>query len=264
MPAARSHGIDLYYERHGPKPGSAPALVFVHGAGGNHLSWWQQAPYFRREYTCVAYDQRGYGRSQDAPGGPGGAAFVDDLRAVMDAAGIERATLVAQSLGGWTCLGFTLRYPERVERLVMCDTHGGLSSPELDAMWSASFAAAGALPPGVHPAAGERMFREQPDLHFLYVSISELNGRTRAQMAGDIRAAGSTPLADAARVEKPVLFIEGAEDIVIPPPMIELAAASFPRSTMKLVPESGHSVYFERAETFNAILRSFAGAEISS
>jgi pimeloyl-ACP methyl ester carboxylesterase len=257
MALARSHGIDLYYELHGAKPGSAPALVFVHGAGGNHLSWWQQVPYFRREYMCIAYDQRGYGASRDTPDGPGGAAFVDDLRAVLDDAGVERATLVAQSLGGWTCLGFALRHPERIERLVMCDTHGGLSSPEIDAEWSATFAVAAALPPGVHPAAGERMFREQPELHFLYVSISELNNRTRRQMAGDIRAAGSTPLADAACVQSPVLFIEGAEDIVIPPRMIELAAPHFPRSAVKFVPESGHSVYFERPDTFNSILREF-------
>jgi len=262
MALARSHGIDLYYELHGRKADGAPAIVFVHGAGGNHLSWWQQLPYFRRDYTCIAYDQRGYGRSQDAPEGPGGAAFADDLRAVLDDAGIERATLVAQSLGGWTCLGFALRWPERVERLVMCDTHGGLSSPELDAMWRSALADASALPPGVHPAAGERMLREQPDLHFLYVSISDLNDRTRAQMAGDIGAAGSTPLADAARVQAPVLFIEGAEDIVIPPRMIELAAPHFRRAAVKFVPESGHSVYFERAATFNSILREFLGNSI--
>lgn len=257
MPFAPSHGTGIYYECHGPKAGSAPAIVFVHGAGGNHLSWWQQAPHFRGRYTCIAYDQRGYGQSRDGEGGPGGSAFVDDLTAVIDHAGIERATLVAQSLGGWACLGFTRRWPERVERLVMCDTHGGLESAELRALWSSTLAIAAALPEGVHPACGERMFREQPALHFLYVAINELNERSRGEMLNDINRAGSTPLDDATRIETPVLFIEGAEDIVILPEMIEIAARAFPRSSMHLVPEAGHSVYFERAATFNAILQEF-------
>jgi len=254
MPFATSHGTGIYYERHGPKPGAAPAIVFVHGAGGNHLSWWQQLPHFLGRYTCVVYDQRGYGQSRDADGGPGGAAFVDDLRAVMDDAGIERATLVAQSLGGWACLGFARRWPERIERLMMCDTHGGLESPELRDLWSSTLALAAALPEGVHPACGERMHREQPELHFLYVAISELNARSRGEMLQDIRRAGPTPLAEAASIETPVLFVEGAEDIVILPSMIELAAAAFPRARLRVVPAAGHSVYFERPAAFNAIL----------
>ena len=40
-------------------------LVFAHGAGGNHLSWWQQVPHFMDRYTCVVFDHRGYGRSVD-------------------------------------------------------------------------------------------------------------------------------------------------------------------------------------------------------
>lgn len=257
MPFAGSHGTGIYYERHGPRPGAAPALVFVHGAGGNHLSWWQQLPHFLGRYTCLAYDQRGYGQSRDVEGGLGGAAFVDDLRSVMDDAGVERATLVAQSLGGWACLGFTRRWPERVERLVMCDTHGGLESPELRALWSSTLALASALPEGVHPACGERMYREQPELHFLYVAISELNARSRGEMLEDIRNAGETPLAEAAHITAPVLFIEGAEDIVILPSMIDLAAAAFPAARVQLVPRAGHSVYFERPAEFNAILGGF-------
>src|SRR5262249_49374764 len=49
--------------------GPDPALLFLHGAGGNHLSWWQQVPVFSEEYRCVTLDQRGFGRSPDVPGG---------------------------------------------------------------------------------------------------------------------------------------------------------------------------------------------------
>jgi 3-oxoadipate enol-lactonase len=53
MPFATLNGIDLYYETHG----SGPALVFTHGGGGNHLSWWQQVPAFSQHYTVVTAEE---------------------------------------------------------------------------------------------------------------------------------------------------------------------------------------------------------------
>ncbi|HEY8837711.1 MAG TPA: alpha/beta hydrolase [Dehalococcoidia bacterium] len=48
MPVFKTSGVELYYETHG----SGPAIVFAHGAGGNHLAWYQQVPFFRDRYTC--------------------------------------------------------------------------------------------------------------------------------------------------------------------------------------------------------------------
>ncbi|HLI49286.1 MAG TPA: alpha/beta hydrolase, partial [Chthonomonas sp.] len=121
MPVATLNGIDLYYGDYG----QGTALVFAHGVGGNHASWYQQIAFFSRWYRVIAIDQRGFGNSHDTPDGPGAAAFVDDLAALLDHLGIERAILVAQSMGGGTCLGFALRYPERTLALVMADTSGG-------------------------------------------------------------------------------------------------------------------------------------------
>ncbi len=104
MPSARINGIDLYYESHG----EGPALVFGHGRGGNHLSWWQQIPEFSRPYRCITFDHRGFGDSVDVANGPGQEAFVEDLKGLLDHLGIERARLIAQSMGGRTCLGFAL------------------------------------------------------------------------------------------------------------------------------------------------------------
>jgi hypothetical protein len=86
MALARINGIELYYEVHG----EGPALIFAHGAGGNHLSWWQQVPALAQSYRCVTFDHRGFGLSREQPGGPGARAFVDDLRALLEHLGIER------------------------------------------------------------------------------------------------------------------------------------------------------------------------------
>ena len=66
MPFLERDGARLYYETHG----AGPALVFAHGLGGGHLSWWQQVPHFRDRYTCVVFDHRGFGLSTESPGSP--------------------------------------------------------------------------------------------------------------------------------------------------------------------------------------------------
>src|SRR5438094_115563 len=91
-------GFRLYYEDTG---GVGPTILFLHGAGGNHLSWWQQVPLFAEEYRCVTMDQRGFGQSPDIVGGPGPAALGADALALLDHLGISQAALVAQSMGGW-------------------------------------------------------------------------------------------------------------------------------------------------------------------
>jgi 3-oxoadipate enol-lactonase len=257
MPYASAPGCEIYYELHGRKPGDAPAIVFAHGAGGNHLSWWQQVPHFRERFCCLVFDHRGFGLSRDESSA-GGSSFTSDLRALLDHTGIDHATLVAQSMGGWTCLGLALQSPERFEGLVMCGTHGGTTSEEITQVWSAALQHPPALPPGVHPAAGARMAHEQPELAFLYSEIDALNTpRERAELAALLRAAGSPSLDDVTRLAMPVLCIVGEEDIVIPPSVVEIFARRVPTARITRVPEAGHSVYFERAAAFNSILDSF-------
>jgi len=75
MPSVSINGISLYYEVHG----DGPAVVFAHGRGGNHMSWWQQIPEFSRRYRCITFDHRGFGSSVEVGGGRGQDRFVDDL-----------------------------------------------------------------------------------------------------------------------------------------------------------------------------------------
>jgi 3-oxoadipate enol-lactonase len=124
-------GFRLYYKDTG---GHAPTLLFLHGAGGNHLSWWQQVPLFAEEYRCVTVDQRGFGQSPDVSGGPGPAALATDVIALLDHLGIGRSALVAQAMGGWAAVGAAVRAPERFWAIVMANTVGNLTNPEIAAL----------------------------------------------------------------------------------------------------------------------------------
>lgn len=256
MPYLERPGARLYYE----VAGAGPPLVFAHGLGGNHISWWQQVPAFRDRYTCVTFAHRGFAPSTEEPGGPGAHAFAEDLAALLDHLGFAEVRLVAQSMGGWTCLAYALANPARVKALVMCDTTGTLAHPAFAAIWEAQPRGReqGLFERGIHPAGGERMAAEQPALHYLYWEInnlaSGLDKEALRRQLGEMRAAPPDALAG---LTMPVLCLAGEEDIVIPPETVRILAAAVPDGRFVGVPRAGHSVYFERAEEFNRIVGAF-------
>src|SRR5258705_13869203 len=117
-------GFRLYYEDTG---GSAPAILFLHGAGGNHLSWWQQVPVFAEEYRCITVDQRGFGQSPDVAGGPGPPPLGTDGIAPLDHLRIARAPPLAPSMGGRAAGGAAPRTPRRFWGVVLANPGGNLA-----------------------------------------------------------------------------------------------------------------------------------------
>lgn len=257
MPFLERPDCALYYEVHG----TGPALVFAHGLGGCHLSWWQQVPHFQARYACVVFSHRGFGPSREAPDGPGPDAFVDDLAALLDHLGLPDVRLVAQSMGGWTCLGYALRHPERVRALVMACTTGTLSHPETERIFAGQREAgreAALAGRGIHPAVGERLAREQPALHYLYRAVDALSvGVDKPALRRRLGALRTTPAAEVAALRAALLCITGEEDAVIPPDAVAVLAALVPGARLARVPAAGHSVYWERPAEFNRLVDDF-------
>jgi 3-oxoadipate enol-lactonase len=257
MPHARVNDIDLYYEAYGA---GDDVVVFAHGLGGNHLSWWQQIPAFERRYRCVVFDHRGFGASADAPAGPGIRAFVEDLRGLLDHLQAERAFVVGQSMGGFTALGFALAYPRRARAIVMADTTFPHIGPETRAMMRRQGEHARAAPDVLRGVAySEAYARRDPEGAFLYDAISRLNPPRPGDFFAPHRLPPSPSEAELASLRVPVLFLCGADDPLFPPPVMEAASALIPGACLVVVPGAGHSVYWERPSAFNeAVLAFFA------
>src|SRR5215831_21033432 len=100
---------NLYYE----VTGHGPGLIFAHGLGGNHASWWQQVAALAPHYTCVTFAHRGFQPSSMVAGGPDPADFADDLAALIEHLRLPEVAIVAQSMGGWTALEYALRQTGR-------------------------------------------------------------------------------------------------------------------------------------------------------
>ncbi|HZQ35777.1 MAG TPA: alpha/beta hydrolase [Dehalococcoidia bacterium] len=262
MPFAEVDGARLFYEI----TGSGPPLVFVHGAGGNQLIWFQQVPSFARTFTSVSYDQRGWGRSIAPEDGVSGRAFVTDLSGLLDALGIDAAHLVAHSMGGWTALGLAHRHPERVRSLTLCGTTGGIETAEIrtavrlghepEPDEDLPFTAAASL--------SARFVRERPDLAYLYTTIGGLNPpHPRLPMADHLRSINVLSAEQAAALRVPVQFVAGEESSAVPPAAIKLAQRLVPGSRFVLVPGTGHAVFYEQPGIFNRLVERFI-AETSS
>jgi RNA polymerase sigma factor (sigma-70 family) len=118
--------------------GSGPPLVKASN-WLSHLDYERQSPVWRhwvrelsRGHTLIRYDQRGCGLSdRQFDGTPTDDTFVDDLAAVVDAAGLDRFALIGLSGGGPTAIDYSVRNPDRVSRLVLYGTyvHGRYRRP---------------------------------------------------------------------------------------------------------------------------------------
>jgi 3-oxoadipate enol-lactonase len=253
MPFAKINGIDLYYEAHG----DGPALVLAHGGGGSHLSWWQQVPVFSKTYKVITFDHRSFGQSRDLPNGPGPNAFVQDLTALLDHLGVEKAAVAGQSMGGWTVCGFAAAHPERTTALILCDTTGGVDTGEATkAQANLRERSKGNLAQILTNAYSSKFPERAPALCFLYQQISALNTHVAPDLVSLLFGLqhSVTPLVER---KIPTLLLVGEEDVLTPAQAMASIAAQIPHARFVKVPHAGHSVYFERAEEFNRIVGEF-------
>lgn len=252
MPKVTSHDVAIHYELHG----SGPAVVLAHGAGGNAMSWWQQVPVLSRRHTVVTFDHRGFGRSPCAPEAFQPRRFPDDLCAILDDAGLERAALVCQSMGGWTGMHTALRHPDRVTCLVLCATPGGVFTEEVRASLAARserFRGSGitenlALAPGL----AER----DPARAFLYAQIRGWNPPLDPGAFARMAEARIDP-AELAGFATPTLVVACELDQLFAPEAIRSVAAAIPGAKLHDFAGVGHSSYFEDAETWNRVVGDF-------
>jgi 3-oxoadipate enol-lactonase len=254
---------NLHYE----VTGEGPALLFAHGLGGNQMSWWQQVAHFSASHTCVAFAHRGFAPSDTVPGGPDPADYAGDLAALIDHLGLQDVHLVGQSMGGWTMLEYAIAFPSRVRALVLSSTSGTIDRRGADPSGGAQYDAwqsdaeatvAAGLREGIHPAMGIAGAARSPALHLLYRSIDEMAGGLDKERlrAGLRRTAHRTP-GELADFRVPTLLIAGGEDVVFPAFLASAIAARLPCAAAHLIPDAGHSPYFEQAATFNRLVEDF-------
>lgn len=136
MPYADLDQVRLYYVIDGPA--DAPVLVLSNSLGTSADMWARQVPELSRRFRVLRYDTRGHGKSSVPAGEYSFAQLAGDVAGLLDHLDIADAYFCGLSMGGPTGLQLALDHPQRVRKLVLCNTAARIGSVE---SWSARIAA---------------------------------------------------------------------------------------------------------------------------
>lgn len=237
--------------------GSGVPVVFLHAATGNGSVWEYQIPAFTAAgYRVITYDRRGFRRSAAEPAGAQPGTDADDLLGLVNHLRLDRFHLVGTAQGGGVAFDFALSFPDRVRSLVVANAGGNVQDADYlelgRRMRPPQFAA---LPPDVrelgpsYRAANPEGVRRWLELH----DLSWPGGvPPRAQPSRNRITFG---LLETLKV--PTLLLTGGADMYTPPSVLRLFTARIKGAESVVVPEVGHSTYWEQPEIFNRAVLDF-------
>jgi non-heme chloroperoxidase len=244
-----STGPRLHYAERGDPKGEA--IVFLHGYSDSWFSFSRVLPLLAPSYHAFALTQRGHGDSDKPQCCYMPEDFAADIDAFMDAVGIEEATLVGASTGALFAQRMALRYPRRVSRLVLV----GAQTPANEAVLGLREEVRALEDPV--PAEFVRGFQEstiyQPvPQEFLDTVVSEslkLPARVwRDYMEQAVLSIDHDYVLPLREIDVPTLMLWGEQDPLFPREEQERLAAAIPGASLKVYPETGHAVHWDRPE----------------
>lgn len=227
---------------------AGPVVVLSNSLGATHRMWDAQLAELEQRFQVVRYDTRGHGESP-VPAGPYTIDnLADDVVALLDRLGVERAHLVGLSLGGMTAMRVGARNPERVDRMAVLCTGTRLPPGEAWAERAATVRAHGSG--SVAAAVVQRWFTPEyllahPDVR---ADSEAMVAATPAEgYAGCCEVIAAMDLrADLASITAPTLAIAGADDPATPPEKLNEIATGVKDGRLLVVPHSAHLANAER------------------
>ncbi len=262
MPNAPIRDIITYYEEHG----SGEPLILIMGLGGDLQAWALQVPALSKHFRVITFDNRGAGRSSspDKPYSMSGMA--DDLAALMDHLEIPKAHILGFSMGGYIAQEFALKYPTRVNKLILLAT-----APYIDGYgknivtsWINIRRSSMSREQTVRLTAtwlySPALFDDEE--RFERSILNSVSNPHAQQDHAFIRQAQAVLAFDArdrvTKIAQEALVIGCEDDILVPPHNAERLAKLLPKSTYKLLP-GGHVGCIEHPNEYNAAFMDFLG-----
>ena len=231
----------LHYFLHEGGNRLKPALVLIHGAGGDHLSW---PPEVRRlpGYRVIALDLPGHGKTA----GPGCQSVQDYARAVaefIDVVGFSRAVFVGRALGGAIALALALDYPDRVAGIGLISTGPTLPIP--------SSVIENAANPSTLPLAikslQEMSLGPQTPENLKGMVFKRLAEIRQTLLLDDLLACDRFNVTDRLNaIQTPVLVVCGTDDKLTPLRFSEILSSQIPGAALQTMEGTGHMLVLEQ------------------
>lgn len=258
MDTVHTKGLVIAYDR----AGDGPPLVLVHGAAEDARTWRRQLMTLSDEFTVVAWDEPGAGRSSDVPVGFTLADYADCLAALVD--GLGPAHVAGLSWGGTVVLELYRRHPDLVATLVLVDTYAGwqgsLPAAEVRARVEGA-AQLLAAPADEFDPTFPGLFAGDPPADVVPLIRAMAADVRRESMRPALRAMAQADLRDLLpHIAVPTLLVWGEEDARSPLGVARQFEQAIPDTTLVLIPRAGHLSHLEQPEAFDDAVRRFCRA----
>jgi pimeloyl-ACP methyl ester carboxylesterase len=257
----RTSGLEVAYER----VGEGPPLVLVHGGTVDGRIWQPQLAGLQDEFTVIAWDEPGAGRSSDVPADFGLPDYAHALAALIKEIALGPVHVAGLSWGGTLVLEFYRHHPELAASLILVDTYAG---------WK------GSLPEEEVRARveGVRQVLAAPAVEFDPTPPGLFAGGTPDEFVGLLAEMAATARRDTVRLEcalmaetdhrdllplitAPTLLIWGEQDVRSPLSVAREFERAIPDARLVVIPEAGHVSNLEQPEQFNEAVRRFCRAQ---
>lgn len=249
-------GVRIWYNDTG---GSGVPVVFLHAGTGSSRVWEYQIPVFTAAgYRFIAYDRRGWGRSEVVPSGPQPGTAAEDLDLLMDHLQVDRFHIVATAAGGSIAWDYVLSFPQRARSAVIANNTGRVVDQNyLDFVRSLRPEQFDELPPEFREL-GSYYRASNPEGTRRWVELEQVSRPPGPRMTTQpLKNRLSFSLIET--VTTPILLIAGGSDLAAPAPLQRFFAERAPHAETLTVPDAGHSTYWEQPEVFNRAVLDFIG-----
>lgn len=258
---ATIYGAKIRYQ----EAGSGPVVVLLHGLGADGSSWASNIAPLSAKYRVIVPDQIGFGKSDKPFINYRVGTLVDFLNGLLKELKVERATLVGNSLGGFTAAAFALAYPEKVDKLVLVDAAGYAVPKDTDPR---TF---NILNPSTREGVKQvmsvvfydkKMFANDAVVDTLFAKKMQTgDGYTIQKFIESILRGEDVLDGKLDKIKQPTLLVWGREDALTPLSLGERFKQDIKGSQLLVFDKCGHVPQMEKAADFNSALLKFLGGE---
>lgn len=253
MPYAQTKEVKIYYKIQG----SGPAIVLISGLGYDQWMWHQMIPGLAENFQVIVFDNRGMGKT-DIPAGPYNASMLAaDTIALMDVLGIQSATVMGHSMGGFIAQAMALEYPQRIDKLILSATNFGgprhvpITPEAMSVLTDMQSDPIVRLRKGILISCADGFQEAQPVFieHWVQYRLAHPISPEgyQAQLAIGMGLLSAEAAFDGKleKISAPTLILFGEHDKVVPPENARLFQEQIPNSRVQILKNAGHFFPFE-------------------